>query len=697
MKSIVLSLFLCLPFLTIAQKENKEWICSAARRNNEIIENDPSKKAILEQAHERALKWTEEHYGEVKVNENGKKVVSYVIPVVWHVIHNDGPENISRQTIEEEITRLNEDFQKLNTDIVFAHAAFAGIAADCEIEFRLARLDPDGNCTEGITRTKSTLTYAMDESAKFLPGAESWNRNGRYYLNIWMGVSLENGAGGYAYYPGTIGMNQDGLVLRYQQLGNTVTHEVGHWLNLAHLWGSTNNPGPGQTPDNCTVDDGVADTPNTLGQTGCTETSSSCGSIDNVQNYMEYNFCSVMFTEGQKMRMHATLNDDTGKRQTMASIANLALTGVEDPYVQDPICLLLDADFTYNKEWICEGDSVSFEDYNTYNGVQTQWSWDFVGGTPNNSSLESPTIVYNTAGVYSVTYSPGNAAGFATPMVKNNIITVSNITPDYLLPFSESFENLTTFNNEWIIETQNGQGWQNSNSTSFTGNRSTRVLNILNDAGDITELISPSFDLTSIANPALTYKWAFAKKLSGGNDQFIIYTSTDCGNSWVIKSIKAGSGMVTSAPTNNSFTPILNQWDSTLIDLNSLSNESNVRFKFRFKNNGGNNFYLDDLNIIENITTNINTNDNLTSLKVFPNPFSNKATISFVLKNNVKNLNIKVTDVLGKEVAQIVTNTSFNAGKYSLNIDKTNQLSSGLYLIEFNADNTIQNEKIIIQ
>ena len=209
--------------------------CSTSERNNEILENNPFKKQLMEDAHERALKWTEEHYGEVNFDENGKKVVSYIIPVVWHVIHNGGQENISRAIIEDEIAELNKDFQKLNTNIVNVHPNFSSIAADCEIEFRLARLDPDGNCTEGITRTKSTLTYAMDESAKFLPGAESWNRNGRYYLNIWMGISLDNGAGGYAYYPGSVGMDQDGLVLRYQQLGNTVTHEVGHWLNLAHL------------------------------------------------------------------------------------------------------------------------------------------------------------------------------------------------------------------------------------------------------------------------------------------------------------------------------------------------------------------------------------------------------------------------------------------------------------------------------
>lgn len=672
--------------------------CSTSEVNNKIINNNPHIKLLLEESHQKALQWTKEHYGEVKVDANGKKTISYIIPVVWHVIHNNDQSNISRAVIEDEIAKLNEDFQKLNIDIANVHPAFTGITADCEIEFRMARLDPDGNCTEGITRTLSYDTHAMGEQVKFLPGAESWNRNGRYYLNIWSGTTLSNGAGGYAYYPGTIGMDQDGLVLRYQQLGNTITHEVGHWLNLAHLWGSTNDPGPGQSPDNCTTDDGVADTPNTLGQTGCSETSQSCGSIDNVQNYMEYNFCSNMFTEGQKQRMHSALNDDTGKRQTMVSANNLQLTGTNNPYEMNPVCLLVDADFTYSKEYICEGDVVDFADFNTYNGVADQWSWDFVGGTPNTSSIANPSITYNTEGVYGVTYSPGNAAGFATPMVKNNIITVSSLTANYLLPFTEGFENTTTFNNEWIIETQNGQGWQNTTSASFTGNRSLRVYNQLNSAGDITEAITPSYDLSSISNPVLTYKWAFAQKLSGGNDQFIILYSTNCGTTWTPKSFKAGAAMTTSTATNSSFIPnSSNDWDSALVDLSSLASEPNVRFKLYFKNNGGNNFYLDDLNIVENITTNINLNQQISNLKVFPNPMNERATISFFLRNNISKLNIVIKDVLGREVTKVVNNTSFNSGKYTMNIDKTNKLSLGLYFIEFNADNNIQVEKLIVQ
>lgn len=697
MKILFTSLFLLTLTISLAQNSfhgvnSKE--CSASKRNNEIIKNNPLIQKLLDDEHKNALKWTEEHYGEIKVDQNGKKTVSYIVPVVWHVIHNNSWENISRASIENEIAALNEDFQKLNIDLANAHPTFAGISADSEIEFRLARLDPDGNCTEGITRTESPLTHAMDESVKFLPGAESWNRNGRYYLNIWMGRTIASGAGGYAYYPGTVGMDRDGIIIRAQQLGNTLTHEAGHWLNLKHLWGGSNNPG---LVTNCDIDDGVADTPNTIGQTGCSETAESCGSIDNVQNYMEYNqSCRVMFTEGQKQRMHSTLNSDIGKRLTMASASNLTLTGTDDPYVQDPACILIDVDFTYSKDWICEGDSVTFADIDTYNGTPTQWSWSFAGGTPSSSSIESPTITYNTEGVYSVMYSPGNAAGFATPVIKNDIITVSSLVANYILPISEGFESTSTFSNDWTIQTQSGNGWQITTDASFLGVRSLRIFNAANNDGDITEAISPSYDFTSLNSPVLTYDWAFAKKVSGDNDQFIIYKSTNCGESWSVIALNVGSSMTTATNTFWDFTPLgISDWDNATVSLASLAGEPNVRFKLYFKNAGGNNFFLDNFNISGAV--NVNEANPFNNLKVYPNPMNESASLKFNLINNIDNLSVIIRDVLGKDVTKIISNTSFSAGQYTLSIDRNKNLSSGLYFIEFNADDNIQVEKLIVE
>ncbi len=680
-------IFACCGFLTLSSQEHIDTFCSSTERNNEALSKNPNLELLKQQQNEFAWEYTEKHYG--KSNQTGKKTITYIIPVVWHILHNNGPENVDKSVIEAEIAALNEDFRKLNSDISNVHPAFAGIAADCEIEFRLARLDPNGNCTEGIVRTQSNITYAMEEEAKFISPA--WNT--AKYFNIWMGISIAGGAGGYAYYPGWApSQEQEGIVLRYQQLGNTVTHEVGHWLNLPHCWGSTNTP---QDPDNCNYDDDVADTPNTVGQTGCLATASSCGSLDNVQNYMEYNFCSVMFTEGQKMRMHAALNSSMGLRDNLWTPSNLIETGVADPYELNPICTPL-ADFTFNKRFVCIGDQVTFQD-DSYNATPTGWNWTFEGGTPYYSSIASPTITYDTAGIFNVTYEPftTNGSGFNS---KEKLIIVSSLFANYAIPFSEGFETPSTIENEWVVITTANNGWENSSIASATGSNCMMINNFDNEASQIAELISPAFDLTTLSNPRLDYKWAFAKKNSSSNDQFVVYYSDDCGSSWTVLSAKIGTNLETAPMNASPFVPQnTSEWDSTSIDLSSIANETNVRFKFRLRNNKGNNLFLDDVNLKGDISTSIQPFNPIHSIAIYPNPMNENTVIAFNLKNNVNNLNIVLRDVLGNEVTRIVNNTNFSAGKYTLAIDKEKKLSSGLYFIEFNADNHIETEKLIVK
>lgn len=703
MKKITLSSILA--FLTVfafAQNQKAkefESFCSTSHKYNELIENNPELLKLMKQQDQFAEQWTKEHYGKAnyRYNEAGKKIPIYIIPVVWHVIHNNGPENISRAAIEAEIANMNEDYQKLNASIANVNPIFAGIAADTQLEFRLARLDPDGNCTEGITRTVDPITYAMDESAKFVPGAESWNRNGKLYFNIWMGASIASGAGGYAYYPGTVPSNREGVVLRSNQLGNTVSHEIGHFFNLAHLWGNSNTPGD---ISNCSTDDGVSDTPNTVGATGCSNTATSCGSIDNGQNYLEYNFCEMMFTEGQKQRIFAALNSSVGQRSTLVSATNLSNTGVADPYVQNPICTLLDPDFTYNKTKICEGEQVTFNDANTYNGTPTQWDWTFTGGTPNVSNLESPVITYNTAGTYGVTYVPGNGAGWASTIAtKPNIITVSSLTAQYILPYTESFESTTSFNNDWAIETQSGNGWLNTTNAAYTGVRSGRVNNLSNSVNDVTELISSSYDLSSMTIPKLNWKAAYAKKTTGGNDQLIIKSSVDCGATWQTIAIKSASVMSSAPATDAAFTPSgTSQWkDNTLTLSAGLAASTNVKFNFYFKSNGGNNIYIDDINVFGDFPVGIDEVETVNNFSIFPNPTTESAVVSFNLATEVQVLKIILKDVLGKEVTRIVNGQSFNAGKYNMSIDQGKKLASGLYFVEFNADNKIKVEKLVVK
>lgn len=240
------------------------------------------------------------------------------IPVVVHVVWNAPEENISQAQIDSQIAILNKDFRKKNADISNVPAAFAPLAGDARIEFVLASEDPDGNPTNGVTRTQTNETsFGSNDEIKSSStgGADAWDTT--EYLNIWVG-RLSGGLLGYAQFPGGPA-DTDGVVCTYTAFGDTgtaaapfdkgrtATHEIGHWLNLRHIWG---DDGGG-----CNGTDHVADTPNQGGPNLGKPTfpSVSCNNGPNgdmFMNYMDYvdDDTMVMFTEGQIARMQACLD-----------------------------------------------------------------------------------------------------------------------------------------------------------------------------------------------------------------------------------------------------------------------------------------------------------------------------------------------------------------------------------------------------
>ena len=654
--------------------------CGTAILNNQLLLNNPAMQLEVEEKNKFAKEFAKSY-----VSDKAGPIL-YTIPVVYHVIHDNGSENVSKAVIEASMKNLNDDYQTLNADLSQVVSSFTGIIADIQVQFRLAHLDPNGNCTEGITRTVSPLTYAMDDAVKSLV---RWDPN--KYLNIWVGQTIASGAGGYSYYPSSFDYSYRGIVIRSEQLGNSITHEVGHFLDLPHLWGSSNTPG---VASNCGLDDGIADTPQTLGNTSCITTSATCnGSLDNVQNYMEYSGCSRMFTEGQKLVMHAALNSSIGSRNTLWAPANLTATGVADPY--GVVACAPVAGFNYNRDYICEGASVTFTD-DSYNAIPTTWNWTFAGGTPATSGVANPTIVYNTEGVYSVTHQPGTVAGSGSN-TKNNIITVSSLVADYSGAIIEGFESLSQINTDWIIENEEGFGWEKTTLASTSGSSSMRIRNYSNgNDTKVDVLISPSYDLSSVATKTMTFKQAFAKKISSDGDRLYVYSSVDCGETWAFGLLLTSANLpsVNSTQTAN-FVPVASDWLTRTIDLSSISTATNVRFKFEFKSGGGNNIYIDDINI--GGAVGVAGFSNVANFKIYPNPTNSSAQISFNLVKDVKALSIKVRNAVGQEITSVINQQAFNAGTYNLKIDEERKLASGIYFVEFNADNNIKVQKLIVQ
>jgi Pregnancy-associated plasma protein-A/Putative peptidoglycan binding domain len=240
------------------------------------------------------------------------------IPVVVHVVYRTDRQNISNAQIQSQIRILNQDFRMKNRDRTKLPDVFQPLHTDTRIQFRLASKDIFGNATSGITRTRTSMpSFGFDEGVKSsrTGGADPWPT--RRYLNIWV-CNLGDGLLGYAQFPGGPRAT-DGVVILHTAFGNTgtarapfdrgrtTTHEVGHWLNLFHIWG---DDGTG-----CRGSDHCPDTPNqaseNYGEPVFPHVSCNNGpNGDLFMNYMDYvdDRAMFMFTAGQATRMNAALN-----------------------------------------------------------------------------------------------------------------------------------------------------------------------------------------------------------------------------------------------------------------------------------------------------------------------------------------------------------------------------------------------------
>jgi hypothetical protein len=262
------------------------------------------------------------------------------IPVVVHVVHGSPTDDIGKAQIDSQIEVLNRDFRAKNPDRAKVPAVWQDLVADCEVEFALASTDPDGNPTDGVTRTPTATQRfsadADDVKAKATGGADPWPAD--EYLNIWVAREVLSGAQpilGYAQFPGGP-PETDGVVIANTcfgtsgtatapfDLGRTTTHEVGHWLSLRHIWG---DDGGG-----CGGDDLVADTPNQARQNFGTPAFPhiSCNNGPNGDmfvNFMDYtdDAAMFMFTAGQSQRISACLE---GPRASFLVAADAAVQAV---------------------------------------------------------------------------------------------------------------------------------------------------------------------------------------------------------------------------------------------------------------------------------------------------------------------------------------------------------------------------------
>jgi hypothetical protein len=245
-----------------------------------------------------------------------KMTFPVTINVVVHVVYKHADENISDAQIHSQIDALNRDYRKKNPDVSKVPPVWEGLVTDAQIQFALATKDPHGANTKGITRSQTNRdSFDTDDSvkAKSTGGADAWPTD--RYLNLWV-CTLGGGLLGYAQFPGGPPATDGVVILNTAfgtagtaaapfNLGRTATHEVGHWLNLHHIWGDKSD---------CTGSDYVKDTP-TAGAPNYNKPHFPHVSCDNApngdmfMNYMDYvdDDSMFMFTKGQVTRIHAAL------------------------------------------------------------------------------------------------------------------------------------------------------------------------------------------------------------------------------------------------------------------------------------------------------------------------------------------------------------------------------------------------------
>lgn len=715
LKLISIPLFLFFSFNFYAQNHNHSHLDPSNMREGEEVEYcathkkrakllaDPDRAAAFIAA-QNQLDLHEQNY--LQNQSLNKAGTIYKVPIVFHVLHNGGNENISRAQILDALEILNIDFRKQNTDANNVAPAFQGMPSDIEIEFVLATKAPNGQCFSGITRTQSPLTVAPTPQNPWEYGGElqidavvagndvfqgQWPAN--KYLNVFICKDL-GGAAGYTFNPtGSNSMFFNSVFMLHNYTGSigtsnstfsrALTHEVGHWLNLSHTWGPNNNPG---NASSCNDDDGVADTPNTIGVTSCNLSESSCGSLANVENYMDYSYCSKMFTPGQSTRMRAAITSFISGRNNIWKTANLNATGANG------VGAICKAEFSANQRIVCSGNQVQFTDESFHS--PNSWSWTFEGGSPSISNSQNPSVTYNTPGVYQVGLTVSNSGGTVS-QTKTQFIKV--IDENGIAPIQESFESVTSLPTEkWFVESfHGGNTWELTNDAAFTGNSSIMLKNRLNPEGVIDELESTTINLDLNLSATITFKYAFAKKNNLNNDKLVVRVSNDCGKTWSTKKSVGGSVLETAPSTSGNFIPNSSQWKTSTISSGSLNNflVSDFRMKFIFEGDGGNNLYIDDINIDGPVT--IKENDLLEQMSIFPNPASNEVNLSFVVKETNSQFSIKILDVVGKEISNVF-NGELVAGSHQYNIN-TSVYSSGIYFIAINNGASIRLEKLIIE
>ena len=628
------------------------------------------------------------------------------IPVVFHIVLPN-PSDVSNAQVLAQLDTLNKDYGGLNGDSTKIPSWFKGLFGKSSIRFCLAQRTPDNQPTTGIHRVTSRVASfsvaSEDVKHDFGGGTDIWDHN--QYMNIWI-TSLSGGILGYSSFPDDGSPDEQGVVIDYRALpggsfssynaGKTLTHEIGHFFNLYHIWGDDDGA--------CSGTDFIDDTPDQGNST------SSCGNGIELdfctrsgngimyQNYMDYtpDACLVMFTAGQVTRMEASLSNYYPTLLSSTVCQPLSTTGNDVSLVQA----------TSPEQRLCQNNFIpaiviknlgnqpltKLKISTLINNDSAQvYEWTGSLNYLASTTISLPQILLPGEGNYSLRFISSQPNNTSDEDPANDSLSISTQYYASVELLSESFES-NPLPAGWDIVKKGSLSWQRISGTAADGNASYSAPNFGTTAGR-TDLRLRTLRVDNVDSAYLCFKIAATRNGSSAaradeGDTLQVLLSTDCGvNSTVLFSKSGNSLSTTGYTSDNEYSPSASEWKADSINLTDYVGKGDFLISFRNGGAGQNNVYLDD---IELKTVTVNPNLKSRGILISPNPARNSIAIQFYPPPTDLR-SISLFTLSGQKLKEIpVGNTGL--GLYSMDLSGN---PAGIYLVVLRYADRIVQRKIV--